>query len=348
MRTYPKFKVAAMHASPVFLDTRKTVDKACALIEEAANNGASMVVFPEAFIPCFPIWHSLRAPGFNHDYFRRLAAAAVHVPGPEVRRLAELAKRRDIVISMGINEGTTASIGCLWNTNILIGNDGRLLNHHRKIVPTYMEKLTWANGDGAGLRVVDTPLGRIGALICAENCNPLARHALIAQGEQVHIATYPSTWLNGGNMSLAEGVRIRTEAHCTEAKVFTIAASMFLTDTAKDILAEGDKELRARMDAGERNPTMIMGPSAELKAPVLRDEEGILYADIDVNDCIVQKQFHDLAGYMNRFDIFNLTVDRSTNDPVTFSPVRGRREHIDLDLTEDAAAAWSRAPQAAE
>ncbi len=111
MRTYPRFKVAAMHASPVFLDTKKTVDKACALIEEAVDNGASMVVFPEAFIPCFPMWHSLRAPGLNHAYFHRLAAAAVHVPGPEVRRLAELAKRRDVVISMGINEGTTASIG---------------------------------------------------------------------------------------------------------------------------------------------------------------------------------------------------------------------------------------------
>ncbi len=149
-------------------------------------------------------------------------------------------------------------------------------------------------------------------------------------------------------MSLAEGVRIRTEAHCTEAKVFTVAASMYLTDKAKDILAEGDMKLRERVDAGERNPTMIMGPSAELKGPVLRDEEGILYADIDVNDCIVQKQFHDLAGYMNRFDIFTLTVDRSTNDPVNFTPVRGQREHIGIDLTTGAADEWSRSPQAAE
>lgn len=347
MRSFPKFKVAAMHASPVFLNTQKTVEKACSLIEEAANNGANIVVFPEAFIPCFPIWHSLRAPGLNHDYFRRLAAAAVHVPGPETKRLAEVAKRRDVIVSMGINEGTPASLGCLWNTNILIGNDGRLLNHHRKIVPTYMEKLTWANGDGAGLRVVDSPLGRIGALICAENCNPLARHALMAQGEQLHIATYPSSWLNGGGMSLAEGVRIRTEAHCTEAKVFTIAASMFLTETAKDIISEGDRQIRDRLDASERNPTMVMGPSGELKAPVLRDEEGILYADIDIEDCIVQKQFHDLAGYMNRFDIFNLTVNRSTNDPVTFTPIRGRREFLDVDLTEEAAPAWSRMAQAA-
>jgi nitrilase len=348
MRNYPKFKVAAMHASPVFLDSEKTTDKACALIEEAANNGASLVAFPEAFIPSFPIWGSLRAPAFNHDYFRRLAANSVHVPGPEVRRIAEVARRRGVVVSIGINEGTTASVGCIWNTNILIGSDGHLLNLHRKIVPTYFEKLTWANGDGAGLRVVDTELGRIGALICAENCNALARHTMMSQGEQLHIATYPAAWLSGGGLDLAEGIRIRTEAHCTEAKVFTVASSMYLTDKAKEILADGDTRLRDIMDAAPRNPTMIMGPSGELKAPVLSADEGIVYADIDLEDCVIPKQFHDLAGYMNRFDIFSLTVDRSTNDPVTFSPPRSKRANIDMDLTEDSTGTWTRAAQAAE
>ena len=129
--------------------------------------------------------------------------------------------------------------------------------------------------------------------------------------------------------------------------MFTVAASMFLTETAKDIISEGDREVRAKLDASERNPTMVMGPAGELKGPVLRDEEGILYADIDIEECIIQKQFHDLAGYMNRFDIFNLTVNRSTNDPVTFAPSRGRREFVDMDLTEDTSAPWSRMAHAA-
>lgn len=176
MRTYPRYKVAAMHASPVFLDSARTVDKACSLINEAADNGASLVVFPEAFVPCFPMWGSLRAPAFNHDYFRRLAANAIHVPGPELRQIAQTARHRGVIVSIGINEGTPLSVGCLWNTNLLIGSDGRLLNHHRKIVPTFFEKLTWANGDGAGLRVVETELGRVGALICAENCNAGPTH----------------------------------------------------------------------------------------------------------------------------------------------------------------------------
>ncbi len=337
-----------MHASPVFLDSARTVDKACSLINEAADNGASLVVFPEAFVPCFPMWGSLRAPAFNHDYFRRLAANAIHVPGPELRQIAQTARHRGVIVSIGINEGTPLSVGCLWNTNLLIGSDGRLLNHHRKIVPTFFEKLTWANGDGAGLRVVETELGRVGALICAENCNALARHTLMSQGEQLHIATYPATWLNGGEFSLAEGVRVRTEAHCTEAKVFTVAASMFLTETVKDLLADGDMKLRALMDAGERNPTMIMGPNGALKAPVLTDEEGIAYADIDLEDCVIQKQFQDLAGYMNRFDIFHLTVDRSTNDPVHFSPPRGERPPLGADLAHDPNDTWHRPSIAAE
>jgi nitrilase len=137
MKKYPRYKVAAMHVGPVFLDTEKTIDKACSLIEEAANNGASLVAFPESYVPAFPLWGRLRAPTLNHEYFRKLAANAVHVPGPEVRRVAEVARRRNVMVSLGITEGSAASVGLLWNTNLLIGQDGRLLNHHRKLVPTF-------------------------------------------------------------------------------------------------------------------------------------------------------------------------------------------------------------------
>src|ERR1700722_5785145 len=331
MQKYPRYKVAAMHVSPVFLDLEKTIDKACSLIEEAANNGASLVAFPEAFVPGFPLWSKLRAPESNHEYFRRLAANAVHVPGPEVRRLAEVARRRNVTVSIGINEGSSASVGLLWNTNLLIGQNGRLLNHHRKLVPTYYEKLTWANGDGAGLRVVETELGRIGSLICGENGNALARHALMSQGEQVHIASYPAAWLT----SRPDAVRIRTASYCTEAKVFTIAASMHLNEADKDLLAEGDPKLREILDAAPRSESLIMGPNGELKSEVMYNDEGIAYAEIDLQDCVVPKQFHDYAGYYNRFDIFKLTVDRSTNEPVTFSVPRGRREQIAMDLVAD-------------
>jgi len=334
MQTYQAFKVAAMHVSPVFLDTGKTIEKVCSLIAEAAGQGARLIAFPEAFVPAFPLWSSVRAPITNHDFFRRLAANAVRVPGPEIRRVAQAAKEHQVIVSLGINEGTDASVGCIWNSNVLIGENGCLLNHHRKIVPTYFEKMSWANGDGAGLRVVETPLGRIGMLICGENGNPLARYTLMAQGEQLHIANYPSLWPNGGSYSLPDAIRIRAAAHCVEGKLFTMVSSSFLTEDVKDLIAAGDKKIRDIMESCPRTESLIIGPNGEQKGKVLRDEEGIIYADIDLADCVVPKQFHDVVGYYNRFDIFKLKVDRSPNNPVTFEDAATDRNTSNLDLTE--------------
>ncbi|HEY6023441.1 MAG TPA: carbon-nitrogen hydrolase family protein, partial [Pseudolabrys sp.] len=191
MPNYPKFKACAAHVAPAFLDAQATVQKACSLITEAARAGAQLIAFPESFVPGFPIWAPVQAPIKNHEFFKRLAANSIEVPGPEVSALCDSARENAIAVSIGISERSAVSVGCLWNSNLLIGQDGTLLNHHRKLVPTFYEKLIWANGDGAGLRVSDTPTGKIGMLICGENTNPLARYSLIAQGEQVHISSYP-------------------------------------------------------------------------------------------------------------------------------------------------------------
>lgn len=332
--TYPAYRVAAMHVAPVFLDTARTIDKACSLIAEAAANGAKLIAFPEAFVPAFPLWSSVRAPIANHEFFRRLASEAVRVPGPELARVAQAAREHNVLVSLGINEGTAASVGCIWNSNVIIGPDGRLLNHHRKIMPTYFEKMAWASGDGAGLRVVDTPLGRLGMLICGENGNPLARYALMAQGEQVHIANYPSLWPNGGDYSLPDAIRIRAAAHCLEAKVFTMVSSSFLTEDVKELVAGGDVKIRDILERCPRTESMVIGPNGETLGTPLRDAEGILYADLDLAACVVPKQFHDVVGYYNRFDIFKFVVDRSPNNPVRFEGNDSTRETLGLDLSE--------------
>jgi nitrilase len=162
--SYPHFKAAARHAAPIFLDSTKTTDKACDLIAEAARNGAALVVFPESFIPGFPVWAGLQAPIQSHAFFAALAAEALRLDGPEIGALRAAARKHGVVISVGFSEGTEVSVGCIWNSNILIGADGEILNHHRKIVPTFYEKLIWANGDGRGLRVVDAGIGRLGML----------------------------------------------------------------------------------------------------------------------------------------------------------------------------------------
>ncbi len=323
MITYPSYKIAAAHVAPVFLDMDATVVKACSVIEEAARNGAQLIAFPETYIPAFPVWCSLRSPIYNHDLFRRLAANSMLVPGTELEQICSTARRCGIFVSMGLNEGTNASVGCIWNTNVLIGDDGSILNHHRKLVPTWYEKLIWANGDGAGLRVSETRLGRIGMLICGENTNPLARFTLMAQGEQVHISSYPPLWptrhpKDGGNYDVPNAIRIRAGCHAFEAKCFNIACSSFMDKPMRHELAKLDKEAAEILDNSPRGISMIVGPTGEPIGDIMCEEEGILYADIDLSACVEPKQIHDVVGYYNRFDIFKLTVDRSANRPITF------------------------------
>jgi len=321
---YPRYRVAVAHVAPVFLDTDRTVAKACDVIGEVARNGGHLVAFPEAFIPGFPVWAALQTPTRGHDAFRALAAQALAIDGPEIQQLREAARRHELVVSIGFTEGTTASVGCLWNANVLIGADGTILNHHRKLVPTFYEKLIWANGDGAGLRVTRTALGRIGMLICGENTNPLARYALMAEGEQVHISTYPPVWPtrppgSSGNYDLAEAIRIRAGAHSFEAKAFNIVAASPVDDSLLGKLATFGIDAETALAEEPRGVSMVLGPTGARIGEAAERHETILYAEIDLAACVEPKQFHDVVGYYNRFDIFQLHVDRSANRPARFS-----------------------------
>jgi len=330
MIEYPKYKVAAAHVAPVFLDLDGTVGKTCSVLEEASRNGAQLIAFPETYIPAFPVWCSLRGPIYNHDFFLRLAANSMRVPGPELEQICTTARRCGIFVYLGLNEGTKASVGCIWNTNILIGDDGSILNHHRKMVPTWYEKLIWANGDGAGLRVCETRLGRIGTLICGENTNPLARFTLMAQGEQLHVSNYPPLWPTRhpkeiGNYDVPSAIQIRTGAHAFEAKCFNIACSSFMDESMFRELAGSDKEAAYVLENSPRGISLVVGPTGAPVSEIMSDSEGILYADIDIQKCVEQKQIHDVVGYYNRFDIFKLTVNRSENRPVAFEMEDGSK-----------------------
>jgi aliphatic nitrilase len=320
---YPRVKVAAAHVAPVFLNRTATLEKACSIIKEAAANGAELVVFPEAYIPAFPVWAALWAPIYNHDYFAQLADNAMVLPGPELDALCKLAKRYAIYVSMGVTEKSSVSVGCLWNAQLLISNEGVVLNHHRKLVPTYFEKMVWASGDGAGLRVCDTPIGKIGGLICGENTNPLARYSLMAQGEQIHISTYPPIWptrglKDGRNYDLASAIKIRAGAHSFEAKAFNIVASGFMDREMRDNLVNCDPTVADLLDQTPKSISVVIGPTGEAVSETLSDQEGILYQQIDLNLCVEPKQFHDVVGYYNRFDVFDLKVNRKRLEPIEF------------------------------
>jgi nitrilase len=324
MRTKQIVKACAAHVAPVYLDPRETVAKACRLIAEAAAKGADIIAFPEVFIPGFPLWPAVLPPYRNHDLFSRYVAASVRVPGPEVFEICQAAREHGIFVSMGVSESTDASVGCIWNSNLLIGSDGAILTHHRKLVPTFYEKLIWANGDAVGLRVEETPIGRLGMLICGENTNPLARFALIAAGEQIHISSYPPVWPThepgaGAAFDLASAIRIRAGAHSFEAKAFNIVASSVLDEDALAELPSLDAHATDILRHSPRAVSMIINPQGAVIAETASTADELLLAEIDLSECVVPKQFHDLAGYYNRFDIFRLSVDRTPREPIGFT-----------------------------
>jgi aliphatic nitrilase len=325
MTSLPNIKIAIAHAAPVFLQRQATVDKVGTLIGEAARHGARLIAFPETFVPAFPVWSALRSPIYNHDLFCQLAQNSLLVPGPELAHVCRLACTHNIVVSLGFNERSIASLGCIYNSNVLIGDDGTILNHHRKIVPTFYEKLSWAAGDGAGLRVCDTSCGRIGMLICGENTNPLARYTMMAQGEQLHISSYPAVWpthdpqQHGQNYDLAHAIRLRAAAHSFEAKAFNVVASGFMDKPMFEFLSRLHPDAGRILEGSPRSVSLVTNPVGEVASEVLRDEEGILYAEINLADCLAPKQFHDISGGYNRFDIFQLSVNRAAHRPVSFN-----------------------------
>ena len=323
MSDLPKFKAAAVHAAPVFLDKAATTEKAISIIREAARAGAELVAFPETFIPAFPVWAALWAPIENHEFFLRMADASIFVDGPELARIRRTARELGVFVSMGFSERSPVSLGCMWNSNVMIGDDGAILVHHRKLVPTFYEKLVWASGDGEGLRVADTRIGKIGGLICGENTNPLARFALMAQGEQVHISSWPPMWptrhpSNKGNFDNVAANRIRASAHSFEAKAFGIVTAGFMDAAMRQQLVVRDPGIASVIDGTPRAASFFVSPTGDPISETLQDQEGIVYADIDIGLCVEPKQFHDVVGYYNRYDVFEFTVRRQRQRPAAF------------------------------
>lgn len=316
MTALPSVRVAAVQAAPVFLDTPATLDKIDRLVGEAAAGGAQLVVFGESFVPGFPIWNGVLAPIDQHDFHERLVGASIAVPGPETARLGDIAREHAVTLSVGVNELNNDTLGQLWNTNLIFEKTGQLVNHRRKLVATWYERLTWSHGDGYDLRPVELGGWNLGALICGENTNTLARFTLLAQGERVHIATYPPAWPFDGrtetadhyDYDLAQNIQLRAAAHAFEGKVFVIVASTTLDDVALHQVARGDARIEKALTAAAP-VSLVTGPDGRLAAGPYSEPEGILYADIDLQREVIAKQAHDIVGTYNRADIFNLSVD---------------------------------------
>lgn len=329
---YPQFRAAAVQAAPIFLNREATIEKIESLVSEAAGKGADLVVLGESLVPAFPLWNMVYPPIEQHNFFRRLFGNALEIPSPAFEKLAGIANENRVFLSVGVTEKAPYSMGTMWNSNLLFDRNGMLVNRRRKLVPTWAEKLTWSNGDADGLEPVKTEIGRIGVLICGENTNPLARYAMLAQGEQAHIATYPPAFPfkrpgAAGNYDLTEAIRIRSAAHSFEGKVFNIVASCTLDENSIEEISTGNDEIKEIFRATPKSASMILGPQGEYLCEPIIGDEGVIVADIDLSKSIEHKQVHDIIGYYNRFDIFRLEIDRSPNRPIWFR----KKPKADLD-----------------
>ncbi|MCV0367883.1 carbon-nitrogen hydrolase family protein [Filomicrobium sp.] len=340
-RSATSVKVAAANVASVMFDPEAGVAKACKFIAEAGSRGVELLVFPESFIPGFPIWNAFLRPIDGHALFRRFAASSLEVDGPAIAAIAASAAKHGVAVSLGFSEVANYSAGCLWNSTVLINRDGNIVNHHRKLVPTFYEKLTWNRGDGAGLKVVDLGFGKVGGLICGENGNPLARYVLMAQGEQIHCANYPTVWPFRDDPAappydLREAIRIRAAAHCFEAKVYTIVSAGVLDDATVTAICGEDEQSADLLRRSSRPASMIVTPAGTSLAESRDDEEGLVVADLDMSHLTELKQHHDMAGYYNRLDVFSVSLNQTRQAPLlTTQDTRRSRETAEPTTSED-------------
>jgi aliphatic nitrilase len=250
-------------------------------------------------------------------WYEKLYKSAITADGSEVKRLCDAAKEFNIHIVIGINE-KGSSFGEIYNTNLIIDNNGNLIGKHRKLVPTWAEKLTWTSGDGSSLKVYKTEIGPIGTLACGENTNTLARFALLAQGELIHIANYISLPVAPPDYDMAEAIKIRAAAHSFEGKLFTIVSCSTISQEIKDALREDVPDVDELLTRKNSAFSGFIGPNGAAIGTPLIDDEGIVYADIDLEKCIQPKQMHDILGHYNRFDIFDLRVNTAPTRNITF------------------------------
>jgi predicted amidohydrolase len=303
--------VGIVQASPVFMNLEASLAKAVALVEEAANKGAKLVAFGETWLAGYPAWldYCRGAALWNYEptkeVFAHLRRSSVVVPSAETKTLGEIAAKHGIVLIIGINERVEqgAGNGTLYNSLLTFGADGKLLNHHRKLVPTYTERMVWGQGDAAGLEAVKTDFGRVGSLICWEHWMPLARQAMHNSGEHIHVAVFPT---------VHETHQIASRHYALEGRCFVLAAGlpMKAADLPEQLLSETD--LSKLPENILRGGSCIVAPDGGFVAHPIFDDETIIIAELDLTQIDKEKMTLDVSGHYSRPDIFEFAVNRKS------------------------------------
>lgn len=293
-------RAAAVQIAPSLDSADGTVAKVCDAIAEAAARGAQLAVFPETFVPYYPYFSFIRPPFEQGPEHLLLYERAVSVPGPVTHAVGAAARRHGVVVVLGVNE---RDHGSLYNTQLVFDADGELILKRRKITPTYHERMVWGQGDASGLKVVDSAVGRLGALACWEHYNPLARYALMAQHEEIHAAQFPGSMVG---QIFADQMEVTIRHHALESGCFVVNATGWLTDAQVEAITP-DPERRKALRGG--CCTAIVSPEGKLLAEPLRSGEGMVVADLDLALITKRKRMMDSVGHYARPELLSLMID---------------------------------------
>lgn len=300
-------RAAAVQIAPDLTSRAGTLDKVMNAMREAASKGAEITVFPETFVPWYPYFSFILPPMLQGAEHLRLYDQAVTVPSPETAAVAELTRKLGMVTVLGVNE---RDHGSLYNTQLIFDADGSLALKRRKITPTYHERMIWGQGDGAGLKVVQTKVGRVGALACWEHYNPLARYALMAQHEEIHASHFPGSLVGP---IFGEQIEVTMRHHALESGCFVVNATGWLHEDQISSISDD-----AKLQKGLRDGCMtcIITPEGRHAVPPLTQGEGILIADLDMRLITKRKRMMDSVGHYARPELLRLIHDQRPATPV--------------------------------